>query len=156
MRISRGTKRMGKRWIKKLAYIFPIVFMCAGYVKAEGDIGRIRFKDHVLSVEIADEMEEKVRGLQKRESLDNEWGMLFVYTREQELCFWMKNTYMPLDIAFINDHNVIVDMQTMEPQTTEIHRSQSHARYALEVNQGWFASHGVEVGDSVVLEGIKK
>ena len=75
--------------------------------------------------------------------------MLFVYSRPQTLSFWMRNTEIPLDIAYISQDGVIVDIQQMDPHTQEQHPSREPAMYALEMNQGWFEEHGVTVGDRV-------
>ena len=100
-------------------------------------------------VEIADDPGERERGLMFRESLSDEEGMLFVYGTEQTLSFWMKNTPLALDIAFIDATGGIVDIQQMEPFTEETHLSKRPAMYALEMRKGWFADHGIAVGAHV-------
>lgn len=102
-----------------------------------------------VRVEVADTPDERRRGLMHRDSLPADQGMLFVYPEEQTLSFWMRDTGLPLDIAFIDRRGVIVDIQQMEPYTEELYRSRSPALYALEMNRGWFEAHGVEVGDRV-------
>lgn len=104
---------------------------------------------HEVRVEIADDDEERKRGLMHRDSLPEDQGMLFVYPEEQTLSFYMRNTPIPLDIAFIDERGYIVDVQQMEPHTEELHRSSQPALYALEMNRGWFEAHGVEEGDRV-------
>ncbi len=84
-----------------------------------------------------------------RDSLPENHGMLFVFDREQPLAFWMKNTKIPLSIAFLNKDFVIVDIQDMEPFSEKTHISAVPAMYALEVNQGFFRKHGIEVGDTL-------
>ena len=110
---------------------------------------RIRVGGIEISVEIADDPAERERGLMFRDSLSDEEGMLFVYGTEQTLSFWMKNTPLALDIAFIDATGLIVDIQQMEPFTEETHLSERPAMYALEMRQGWFADHGVAVGATV-------
>ncbi len=102
-----------------------------------------------IQVEIADDADERQRGLMYRESLDENQGMLFVYPEQRTLGFWMKNTLIPLDIAYIDREGRIVDIQQMEPQTTETHNSAAPAMYALEMNQGWFEANGIRVGDLI-------
>ncbi len=102
-----------------------------------------------LWVEIAYTPESQVQGLMYRDSLPENRGMLFVYPESQPLVFWMKNTRIPLDIAFADEYGVIVDIQQMEPMSLEPHRSPEPVRYALEVNRGWFQRHGVTVGDTL-------
>ena len=86
-----------------------------------------------------------------RDAVPDGTGMLFVWDTEGERSIWMQNTYVALDVAFI-DHNFrIVDIQQMEPQTTNIHDGASPAMFVLEVRQGWFAEKGIVVGDRCQL-----
>ena len=101
---------------------------------------------HKLTVEIASRPEQLERGLMFRRALPEDRGMLFVFAAPQILRFWMKNTYLPLSIAFIDADGVIVNITDMKPQTENIHRSAAPAKFALEVNQGWFRRHGVAAG----------
>ncbi len=101
-------------------------------------------------VEIADDPAERSRGLMHRESLPEDQGMLFVYPEQRDnLGFWMKNTLIPLDIAFIDRELRIVDIQRMEPLDETTRYSAAPAMYALEMNAGWFAGNGVRVGDRI-------
>ena len=114
-----------------------------------------------VRVEIADDDFERARGLMYRTALAENRGMLFVYEEEQqELTFWMKNTLIPLSIAFMDSEGRIVDIQDMKPLGLEQtvpdaklprYVSAEPARYALEVNQGFFEERGVEVGDRTEL-----
>ena len=106
-----------------------------------------------LSVELADTAERRARGLMFRQSLDDEAGMLFLFPSETRSGFWMQNTPVPLSIAFIDEAGVIREIQEMAPLTTELHAPAEAYRWALEVNQGWFAEKGVGVGDVVRLTG---
>jgi uncharacterized membrane protein (UPF0127 family) len=107
----------------------------------------------VVRVEVATTTAEKQRGLMGRTALSEDAGMLFVFDREQQLSFWMKDTLIPLSIAYINDSGRIVDIQDMQPLDETPHLSAEPAKYALEVNQGFFNEHGVEVGNKVSLPG---
>lgn len=102
-----------------------------------------------IQVEIADDADERQRGLMYRETLEENQGMLFVYPEQRILGFWMRNTLIPLDIAYIDREGRIVDIQQMEPQTTETHDSAAPAMYALEMNQGWFEANGIRIGDLI-------
>lgn len=102
-----------------------------------------------IQVEIADDADERQRGLMYRESLAEDQGMLFVYPEQRTLGFWMKNTLIPLDIAYVDREGRIVDIQQMEPQTTETHDSAAPAMYALEMNKGWFEANGIRIGDLI-------
>lgn len=105
-----------------------------------------------LTVEIAERPGERSLGLMYRKSLPENMGMLFIYKRPATMNFWMKNTYIPLSIAYINTNGYIVGIFKMEPLNTEkTYRSPAPAVWALEVNQGWFERNGVKVGDRVRL-----
>ncbi len=104
-----------------------------------------------VEVEIADDYAERQRGLMERTELAENAGMLFVFDREQQLSFWMRNTLIPLSIAYIDAEERIIDIQNMEPLDETGHPSAEPAMYALEVNQGFFDERGVRVGDGVAL-----
>ena len=104
-------------------------------------------------VEIADNDAERQKGLMWREELKEDHGMLFVFPSPQIQSFWMRNTYLPLDIAFIDKGWVITDILQMEPLIDTIYyKSSKPVPYALEMNQGWFEKHQVKVGDKITLE----
>jgi uncharacterized membrane protein (UPF0127 family) len=100
-----------------------------------------------VQVEIADTDAERQTGLMGRTALAEDAGMLFVFDQEQPLSFWMKDTLLPLSIAYIDEGGSIVDIQDMQPLDETSHPSAAPARYALEVNQGFFEARGVQVGD---------
>ncbi len=92
-------------------------------------------------------------GLMWRKKLPDNSGMLFVFKNEQTLTFWMKNTYIPLDIAFIDSRNIIVNIEHMTTIDNDslLYSSRQPSIMALEVNAGWFASHGVREGDTLTI-----
>lgn len=106
-----------------------------------------------VRAEIADEADEQARGLMNRKRLGEERGMLFVYTEEREMSFWMKDTFIPLSIAYIDSEGRIVDIQDMKPLDDKppSYVSAKPAQYALEVNKGFFDERGVKVRDEVQL-----
>jgi len=101
--------------------------------------------DTVLA-EVARTPTERERGLMYRESLDKGKGMFFVFPDAQIRSFWMSNTFIPLDIAYLDPELRIVDIKAMEPETLESVPSVAPAQFALEVPQGWFAEMGIGVG----------
>lgn len=105
----------------------------------------------LVPVEIADTDAERRMGLMGRTALTEGTGMLFVFDAEQPLSFWMKDTLIPLSIAYIDAQGRIVDIQDMQPLDETPHPSAAPAQYALEVNQGYFAARGIQVGDLVEL-----
>ena len=107
---------------------------------------------HKLTAEVATTPDERSVGLMNRFSLRPDHGMLFIFERSEPLAFWMKNTFVPLSIAFIAEDGRIVNIEDMKPQTEESHWSKGPARYALEMKKGWFAERGI--GPGAVVKGI--
>ncbi|MEO0139730.1 MAG: DUF192 domain-containing protein [candidate division WOR-3 bacterium] len=102
-----------------------------------------------LYVEIADEPYELQRGLMYRDTLPENQGMLFIFPYPQRLSFWMKNTYIPLSIAYISSDWKILEIYDMEPLNEKPIISKNRVQYALEVNRGWFKKRGIKIGDRV-------
>lgn len=121
----------------------------AGCDPAPADV--ICVDGNALTVEIADDREERSTGLMNRDSLPRDRGMLFVFPEPDTLGFFMKDTTIPLDLAYLDADGVIFQIEAMEPLSEEVVESEGPALYALEVNRGWFADHGVEVGDTARL-----
>lgn len=103
-----------------------------------------------LVVEVASTPETRATGLMHRFSLQTDHGMLFVFEMPQALAFWMKDTYIPLSIAFVDARGRIVSIEDMRPQDESTHWSRGLALYAIEMRQGWFAAKGIAAGDVVV------
>jgi len=108
---------------------------------------QLTIKEKKIQVEVVRTEGEKARGLMFRDKLGADEGMLFVYEGEEFLTFWMKNTPLPLSIAFMDQKGRIVDIQDMEPFSLRTHTSARPARYALEMNRNWFQKNGIKVGD---------
>lgn len=102
-----------------------------------------------IKVELADSPGERSQGLMYRDSLAADAGMLFVYPDAAERRFWMKNTRIPLSIAFMDAAGKVVRIAEMQPLDTTTTPSEKPAMYALEMNTGWFAAHGVAVGQTI-------
>ena len=134
--------------------------LTAGAVHAQGQgqpklpIVPLAIGKHVLAAEVAASPETRERGLMFRYDLKENEAMLFVFPAAQRQSFWMKNTPLPLSIAFIDAKGVILNIRDMMPFTTDGHPSEGEALYALEVNRGWFAQRGIKAGDRV--QGLDK
>lgn len=102
-----------------------------------------------MEVELAITPEEHMVGLMYRDRLEDNKGMLFVFPKEEILSFWMKNTGIPLSIAFIKADGRIVQIESMEPYSLDTHVSKEKVKYALEMKEGWFRVHKVKEGDRV-------
>jgi len=119
-------------------------------VELQGDRGPL-----VVEVEVARTQEEQVRGLMFRTELAAMSGMLFVYSYDARHSFWMKNTYIPLDMIHIAaDMTVVGIVENAEPLTTTPRVVDAPARHVLEVNAGFCRLHGVKVGSQVVIRGV--
>jgi len=112
-------------------------------------------KDTVVA-EVARTQEEREQGLMNRQKVPEGTGMLFVFDNMAVQSFWMENTYVPLDIAFMDASYRVVNIDHMAPMTTNAHESDGPAMFALEVPQGWLAAHGVKAGDhATVVYGVQ-
>ncbi len=109
----------------------------------------LRVGDTRITAEIASTPAGRSRGLMFRDQIPEDHGMLFVYGREEVLTFWMKNTPIPLSVAFADTSGRILRIADMEPFSEELHSSLFPARYALEMRQGWFERNGVVAGDRI-------
>ena len=140
-------------WKFSFLFFFLLTFSPQGPWAQEGkkSLLPLTIEGKTIKVEVARTEKEQERGLMFRERMGKDEGMLFVYEREEMLSFWMKNTRLPLSIAFIDKGGRIVDIQDMEPFSLETHTSAYPARYALEMNRGWFAREGIKVGDLVKI-----
>lgn len=106
---------------------------------------------YLLRVEIASTEAEREHGLMYIRALDSDSGMLFTWPRASTDPFWMENTYIPLTVAFVNRSGVIIGMDDMAPLTLDFHYATGPYTAAIEVNEGYFASHGITVGDRVMV-----
>jgi len=101
---------------------------------------------HKIRAEVAMTPEQRQKGLMYRRDLGSHEGMLFVFDEAAPQCFWMRNTPLPLSIAFLADDGIIVNLADMKPFSDDSHCSARPVRYALEMNQGWFAKRGLKAG----------
>ena len=109
---------------------------------------------HLIHAEVAGDMASRSQGLMFRKSLGPNAGMVFIFDEEAQHCMWMKNTLVPLSVAFLDAGGTIINIEDMAPQTEDTHCARRPARYALEMARGWFASRGVKPGAK--LGGMEK
>jgi len=107
-------------------------------------------------VEVADTEIERNKGLMFRKSLDAGKGMLFVFDSDQKLAFWMKNTSIPLSLAYLSSDGTILQILDLKPFSEEPRPSERSVRYALEVPQGWFSSAGLGPGDRFLIPNLPR
>jgi uncharacterized membrane protein (UPF0127 family) len=110
---------------------------------------QIKVGAHPLKVELAATDPQRSQGLMFREKLGKNDGMLFVFDAPGYHSMWMKNTLIPLSVAFVDDQGEILNILDMAPQTLDSHTAAGPARYAIETNKGWFAEKKIKAGDKV-------
>jgi len=113
----------------------------------------LRIKGHTIRVELADSLETRRTGLMHRRQMGESNGMLFVFDEPSPQAMWMKNTLIPLSVAFIGADGRILNIEDMQPLTEDAHASAGDALFAIEMNLGWFRKRGIAAGDRV--EGLK-
>ena len=128
------------------------VFVAALPALAEAPLrtAQLRVGKHALKVEIVETDAQREKGLMFREKLGRDEGMLFLYDEPGYHAMWMKNTLIPLSVAFLDRDGVILNIEDMEPQTLDAHQSAGPSIYAIETNKGWFARKKIKAGDKVV------
>ena len=109
---------------------------------------------HRIEAEVAANDQNRQVGLMNRKSMPPQHGMLFVFNHENTHCMWMRNTLLPLSVAFMDASGTIINIEDMQPQTEDNHCARRPARFALEMNIGWFAQRGIKPGTRI--NGIDK
>ena len=104
---------------------------------------------HRIHTQVAQTPRQREIGLMYRKDMPANEGMLFVFERPSTQCFWMKNTPLPLSVAFVDDGGRVINVEDMQPHTTDNHCAAGLARFALEMNLGWFAERGIKAGDTL-------
>lgn len=132
---------------------FLLLFCCATLAWSQGlPLLELQAGFHRIEAEVAHMPETRARGLMHRREMAPQRGMLFVFTHDERHCMWMRNTFLPLAVAFMDGSGRITNIEEMQPQTEVNHCAARPARYALEMNAGWFAQRGIKPGD--VIGGI--
>ncbi len=109
----------------------------------------LRVGEQPVRAELANTPETRRKGLMFRTRLAPSSGMIFIFPDERPISMWMKNTPIPLSVAFIDSSGRIINIEKMQPDSEHTHSSRGSAKYALEMNQGWFKKHGIESGARV-------
>ena len=113
---------------------------------------QLRAGMHLIRAEVAADYETRGRGLMYRKTLAPNSGMLFVFDAPALQCMWMKNTDLPLSVAFLDAQGAVINIEDMQPHTEDSHCARRPALYALEMEQGWFARRGIKAG--MKLDGL--
>jgi uncharacterized protein len=137
------------RWMKTCLWVWGFgVATLAAAQQPQMDLPRTKLNAgmYLLDVQLAQTPQERQIGLMFRKEMPPHEGMLFVFEQAAPQCFWMRNTLIPLTAAFVADDGTIVNLADMKPQTDDSHCSAKPVRFVLEMNQGWFAKHGLQAG----------
>jgi len=138
--------------VKRTALLFAALFAAAA--QAQLPAVELAAGMHLIRAEVADGMSTRTTGLMHRKSLAPNAGMVFVFEENAAHCMWMKNTLIPLSVAFIDEAGAIINIADMQPHSEQSHCAARPARYALEMNKGWFAQRGIKAGAK--LRGLEK
>jgi uncharacterized protein len=147
---------MKKTPIFSLLQVLLLIAFALGCTHARAQMPEIALTiaGHKLTAEVAASNPERMQGLMNRRMMPENRGMLFVFTEETQHAMWMKNTYIPLSVAFIDSKAIITNIEDMKPHTEDVHPATRPVRYALEMNVGWFAKRGIKAG--AMIEGLEK
>tara|TARA_B100000614_G_scaffold8831_1_gene8008 strand:+ start:698 stop:1144 length:447 start_codon:yes stop_codon:yes gene_type:complete len=134
---------------KSFKYLIFLLFV--SNLDASRDIDITKY---LSEIEIVSKYEDRKKGLMYRRSIPNNYGMLFVWPYEGQQCMWMKNTYVPLSVAYMDIRGKIIEIYDMVPFSKDSVCSTKAAKYALEVNSGWFEEKDINIGDSIEVKKI--
>ena len=137
----------------KLPFLLLAVAFSAA-ARAELPVVQLATGMHLIRAELADSMGTRMEGLMHRKSMPQGSGMVFVFDETSTHCMWMKNTLIPLSVAFIDEAGAIINIADMQPHSEQSHCAARPARFALEMNKGWFAERGIKPGAK--LRGLEK
>jgi uncharacterized protein len=139
--------------MKKLFAVSAILFAALAHAEMEAPklpkvtlgIGGV----HKVIAEVASVPSDRAQGLMFRKKLSDNEGMLFVYPQPHITGMWMKNTLIPLSVAFIDDKGVIINVEEMKPETLDAHMAKAPAKYSLEMSSGWFKKRKLGAGTKI-------
>jgi uncharacterized membrane protein (UPF0127 family) len=134
--------------------LFVLAVLLSAVARAELPVVQLATGMHLIRAEVADSMGTRMEGLMHRKSMPQGSGMVFVFEEAATHCMWMKNTLIPLSVAFIDEAGTIINIADMQPHSEQSHCATRPARYALEMNKGWFAQRGIKAGAK--LRGLEK
>jgi len=138
--------------LKRLIAVLALA--CAATAHAELPTIQLRAGMHLIRAEVAADNATRMQGLMHRESLGANAGMLFIFDEAAVHCMWMKNTLIPLSVAFIDEGGTILNIADMQPHSEQSHCAAAPAPFALEMTKGWFAQRAVKPG--MKLGGLEK
>ena len=138
-------------WYLMDALVFAVLAASAAAQTGPQQLPAIKLSAgmHIIRAELAQTPEERSLGLMFRKAMGTNDGMLFAFEEPGQQCFWMKNTLLPLSVAFVADDGTVVNIDDMKPQTLDSHCSTKPVRFVLEMNDGWFVKRGIKAGSKL-------
>jgi uncharacterized membrane protein (UPF0127 family) len=137
--------------------LLALLFSSAAHAQQPLPVVQLNAGMHLVRAEVAADFATRMRGLMHRASLPQNAGMLFIFDESTQHCMWMKNTLIPLSVAFIDEAGAITNIADMQPHSESSHCASRPARYALEMNRGWFAARGIKPGSRIGgIPGVKQ
>jgi hypothetical protein len=137
-----------------MRFLFALMLFAGPALAQQLPVAELKAGLHLIRAEVAADFSSRGRGLMFRKSLAPNAGMLFIFEAASIHCMWMKNTYIPLSVAFLDEQGTIVSISDMQPQSEQTHCAAMPALYALEMEQGWFSKRGIKPG--MKLAGLDK
>jgi uncharacterized membrane protein (UPF0127 family) len=142
--------RQSKRFVPK-SFNFLIFFLIASDISASEPISLEKI---LPNIEVVSKFQDRQKGLMYKKAIPEDYGMFFIWSTKKVQCMWMKNTYIPLSVAYMDRRGKIINIYDMVPLSKISVCSDRPALYALEVNRGWFKTNNIKVGDILDLDKI--
>ena len=139
---------------RTLRFLGASAWLAASAALAQLPVLELSAGIHLIRAEVAYTVETRAQGLMFRKHLGSNEGMFFVFPQSEPYCMWMKNTLIPLSVAFLDEKGRIVSISEMQPQTETSHCATAPAKFALEMAAGWFAKKGIKSG--ATIQGLEK
>jgi uncharacterized membrane protein (UPF0127 family) len=137
-----------------ISFWFALLLLISTHATAEMPRIELTIGFYRINAEVAADQANRMQGLMHRRNMPVHEGMLFVFPSAERHCMWMRNTFLPLSVAFLDNEGRILNIEDMQPQTENNHCATAPARFALEMNLGWFSSKGFKAGQRI--GGIEK
>ncbi|MDO9597068.1 MAG: DUF192 domain-containing protein [Azoarcus sp.] len=146
MEMMAGVARTVLRALRAVCLPGLLVPIVAAAQMPVAELGAGMFR---IEAEVAHTDQHRQLGLMNRKEMPVQRGMVFVFPQHARHCMWMRNTFLPLSVAFLDEQGRILNIEDMQPQTEQSHCAAAPARFALEMNQGWFRERGLKPGDAI-------
>lgn len=151
MKLQSWMSRRALAWGLGSAGVLAAGIAAAQQAMPRAELGAGMFR---IEAEVAHTFQNRQIGLMNRRTMPQHQGMVFVFPEDARHCMWMKNTYLPLSVAFLDAQGRVINIEDMQPQTEDNHCAAAPARFALEMNLGWFRERGIKPGDA--LRGVER